>query len=132
MLVLTIGSLDCFHYGHLRLLERAAHFGDLFVGVNSDHFIKAYKGVEPVVPQDERMRVVQNVWCVRETLLNDGPGDRLIREVKPDLIAIGSDWHENDYLEQINISQRELDRCGIGVLYLPRTPGISTTELRAA
>ena len=51
MRVLTLGTFDVPHYGHLRLLERAAGFGDLFVGVNSDRFIKTYKGAAPAVPQ---------------------------------------------------------------------------------
>lgn len=73
---------------------------------------------------------VHSCECVSETWLNDGPGHRLIKRIVPNLIVVGSDWHENDYCEQINMPQRELDRLSIGIVYLPRTPNVSTRQLR--
>jgi cytidyltransferase-like protein len=128
--VLTIGTFDLYHVGHVRLLERAARFGILHVGVNSDNFVEGYKGRRPTVPQVQRLEVVRshrNVACVWS---NEGPGVDLINLLQPKLLAIGSDWHENAYLQQIGISQKELDELNCGVLYLPRTPGVSSRGLR--
>lgn len=133
MTVLTIGTFDLFHLGHLRLLQRAAQFGHLEVGVNSDKFVREYKGSLPVVPEAERMEIVGALKCVGRALLNDGPGVELIYRLRPNYLVIGSDWHARDYLAQIDIKhQTQLDALGTGIVYLPRTPGVSTTERRNA
>ena len=113
--VLTIGTFDLFHLGHLRLLERAAEFGRLEVGVNTDEFVASYKGRPPVVPFDERREIVEALRCVTIAPRNDGPGRDLIREVMPDLLVIGMDWHGR-YLEQIDPvlgSVREVLQIGL-------------------
>lgn len=130
--ILTIGTFDLLHRGHDVLLARASGFGRLIVGVNSDQFSNRYKGQYPIQSQEDRLANVRLHWGVDEAHLNDGPGVDLIREFKPELLVIGSDWH-NKYLTQIGITAEELFaelRCG--VIYLPRTIGVSSTELRAA
>lgn len=127
--VLALGTYDCFHLGHLRLLERAAGFGELHVGVNSDRFATAYKRV-PSVGETERLVIVGALRCVHAAFLNDGPGRDLIDRARPSLLVVGSDWHENGYLAQIDVTRDWLDERGVAVLYLPRTPGVSTTERR--
>lgn len=130
--VMTLGTFDLTHRGHDVLFARASGFGRLIVGVNSDRFVHKYKGRFPVQSQVDRMANVSKHWAVDQVFLNDGPGVDLIRKHKPELLVIGSDWH-NRYLTQIGITADELFgelRCGI--VYLPRTIGISSTELRAA
>lgn len=131
MRLLTLGTFDLFHYGHLRLLQRAATYGTLQVGVNSDRFVAEYKGEPPVYPEDHRLAIVRELACVHEAWLNDGPGRDLIEQLYPLLLVIGSDWHERDYLKQLGVDQKWVDERGIGVLYLPRTAGISSTDLKA-
>ena len=119
------------HHGHAKLLVRAAAFGSLYVGVNSDRFVAKYKRVLPTENERIRLERMRSFFPVDVAFLNDGPGVNLIRLVKPDLLVIGSDWHDR-YLTQIDITHGELfDELGCGVVYLPRTPGVSTTELRA-
>lgn len=130
MRVLTIGTFDLLHCGHIRLFRRAAQFGELHVGVNSDRFVKEYKRA-PKDPLDVRLRRVAAIRSVHAVHENDGPGIDLIRELMPDLIAIGSDWLERDYLQQIGTTADELVALDASVLFLPRTPGVSTTQLRA-
>lgn len=128
--VLSLGTFDLMHRGHDLLLARASGFGRLVVGVNSDRFVKEYKGRFPVQSQLDRINNVYKHWAVDDVFLNDGPGIDLIREQKPELLVIGSDWHDK-YLPQIGITAQELFtelRCGI--VYLPRTAEISTSELR--
>lgn len=132
MKVLTIGTFDLFHVGHLNLLERAAKHGDLYVGVNTDRFVTDYKGRAPVIPEAHRLRIIRAIACVQDAYLNDGRGRDLIEHVMPDCIAIGGDWHERGYLKQIDVSQEWLDRNRVTVAYVPHTPGISTTQLRAS
>ena len=128
--VLTIGTFDLFHRGHQRLLERAATFGTLFVGVNSDRFVREYKRRDAADSQDVRVRNVAALACVEQTVVNDGPGIDLIRDVSPSLLVIGSDWlPPADYPAQLGTSAGELAGLGVAVLFLPRTPGVSTTEL---
>lgn len=130
MRVLTIGTFDLFHMGHGRLLERAAQFGTLTVGVNSDRFTTAYKG-RPA--QDERVRSyrVSQHPSVAGVLPNDGPGYDLIATHRPDLLVIGSDWLRRDYPLQLGMTVQDLEELEVGVLYLPRTPGVSTSQLRS-
>lgn len=128
--VLTIGTFDLFHAGHERLLERCAWFGLVEVGVNTDRFVNFYKGRSPA--EHQAIRVLHVRRMVRHVHLNDGPGIELIRKVMPDILAIGSDWLGRDYPTQLGTTAEELAGLGISVLFLPRTPGISTTELREA
>lgn len=128
MKVLTIGSFAVPHIGHAAFLRACERFGEVTVGVNSDAFIQSYKGTEAPFRQAERMELIR---CLGYTVkLNDGPGFELICEVDPDVIAVGTDWARRDYLHQIGVTQDELDRWGISVVYIPMRPlGISSTEV---
>lgn len=128
MKVLTIGSFDLLHYGHIYLFQRAALFGELTVGVNSDAFITKYKGKPPVLTQEERMENIRSLGL--PVVLNETEGRELIQEFAPNVIAIGSDWARKDYLKQINVTQDELDEAGIMVLYIPYTNTISSTAIK--
>ena len=132
MRVLTLGTFDQFHHGHKRLLDRAAGFGELTVGVNSDRFVLEYKKHKAVENETIRLGSVASHPGVAETLINDGPGIEVIRDLRPDLLVIGSDWLERDYLGQIGTTHVEIMRLRVGILFLPRTPGVSSAELRAA
>lgn len=129
--VLTLGCFDQLHYGHVRLFERAAKFGRLTVGVNSDRFVEAYKGRASHESESLRMRNLANGLGIHRVMLNDGPGIALIRTLRPNLLAIGSDWLDKDYAGQLGTTAEELTELQVGVLFLPRTIGISSTELRA-
>lgn len=129
--LLTIGSFDLKHVGHQRLFDRCAALGKLSVGVNSDRFIREYKTVEPAENETVRMLNVANSLGVGHVSLNDGPGIDLIRKLKPDILVVGSDWHGNGYESQIGSTDDELfETLGLSILYVPRTPGVSSTQIR--
>lgn len=118
------------HEGHIKFLQACAKFGTLSVGVNSDEFVKEYKKAKPVVPYVSRNVVLSALKFVSCVYKNDGPGHKLIRELRPDVLAIGSDWAKKDYYAQIGLTASALERYGIQLVYLPYTEGISTTRLR--
>lgn len=118
--VITFGSFDVFHYGHLRILERAAALGGhLTVGVSSDRLNHNKKGRTPIYPQEERMAILAGLRCVdavfiEETLELKG---EYIRQYSADILVMGDDWRGR-FDEFKSLCQ---------VVYLPRTPSISTT-----
>jgi glycerol-3-phosphate cytidylyltransferase len=130
--VYTGGTFDLIHSGHVNFLRACAEIGDVTVVLNTDEFIEQYKGKPPVMTYDERFAVLSEFRCVKNIFPNIGGKDSTlsILEVDPDIIAIGSDWARKDYCKQMGFDQDWLDERGIMLLYIPYTPGISTTELK--
>lgn len=120
--VLTFGTFDVFHVGHLRILERAAAMGDrLVVGVSSDALNIAKKGRAPVFPEGERQRLVAALRCVDDVFLEESlelKREYLLRH-RADVLAMGDDWLGR--LDEFS------DICR--VVYFERTPAISTTAV---
>ncbi len=120
--VLTYGTFDLFHIGHVRLLRRLAALGDrLIVGCSTDAF-NATKGKKCVMPYAHRVELLEACKYVSLVIPENGweqkRGDVMEHEV--DVFGMGDDWTGKfDTLK---------DLCE--VVYLPRTSGISTTELR--
>jgi len=122
--ILTYGTFDLLHYGHIRLLKRAKELGDyLIVAVSTDEFNdikgkKAYHDYETRKKMLEAIRYVDLVipeenW---EQKLND------VKEYKVDVVVMGSDWAGSDKFDYLK------DYCE--VVYLDRTEGISTTKIK--
>jgi glycerol-3-phosphate cytidylyltransferase len=120
--VITFGTFDVFHVGHLRILERAHSHGDrLIVGVSTDQLNIEKKGRPPVYSQQERSEIIGALKCVDEVFFEESlelKGE-YIRRYQADVLVMGDDW------QGIFDEFREL--CE--VVYLPRTPAISTTEV---
>ena len=120
MRVITFGTFDVFHIGHLRILERARQFGDyLLVGVSTDHFTLAKKQRNPVYTQDERCEIIQALRCVDEVFVEESLELKrhYIQHYRADVLVMGDDW-AGRFDEFRDICRVE---------YLPRTPSISTT-----
>ncbi len=130
--VYTGGTFDLFHKGHVELLRRCAELGEVTVALNTDDFIELYKGRKPIVSYEEREAVLLGCRYVSEVIPNYGGKDsRISIEIaKPNLIVIGSDWARRDYYAQMGFDQAWLDERGIGMLYVPYTQGVSTTEIK--
>ena len=98
--VFTSGSFDLFHVGHLNILEKSAALGDeLIVGVSTDELIEKYKGMKPIIPFEQRFRIVQSIKCVTKVVKQVKLTEiaQLQRE-KIDIVTIGDDWVDK-YLE---------------------------------
>jgi cytidyltransferase-like protein len=131
--VYTGGTFDLPHAGHVRFLQQCAELGDVVVSLNTDEFVTAYKGRPPVMTFDERAAVLQEFRSVAGVIPNTGGADSrpTIDATQPDIVAIGSDWAVRDYHAQMGFDQAWLDARGIWLVYIPYTPGVSTTAIRA-
>lgn len=122
--VITYGTYDMLHYGHIRLLERAKALGDyLIVGVTADGFDQARGKINVKQSLMERMEAVKATGIADEVIVEEYEGQKIddILRYGVDIFAIGSDWEGYfDYLKEY---------CK--VVYLERTKGISSTELRS-
>jgi glycerol-3-phosphate cytidylyltransferase len=132
MRIYTGGTFDLFHPGHVNFLRKCSGFGEVIVSLNTDEFIFEYKGKTPVMSFEERREVLLACQYVLEVVPNLGGADskQTIELVKPDVVAIGSDWARKNYYDQMGFDQDYLDEKGIGLLYLPYSRGISSTLLR--
>jgi glycerol-3-phosphate cytidylyltransferase len=116
----------------MAFLKRCAEIGSVTVSLNTDEFIKNYKGNAPVMSYAEREAVLLACRYVDAVVPNVGGADSTvaIELSQPDIIIIGSDWARRDYYKQMGFTQDWLDERGIGLAYIPYTQGISTTELK--
>lgn len=130
--VYTGGTFDLFHAGHALFLKKCSQLGEVTVALNTDDFIKQYKGKAPVCNDQERFLVMKSCKYVSEVIWNSGGVDSKpsILRTKPDIIAIGSDWARKDYYKQMMFDQDWLDVNGISLIYIPYTRGISSTEIK--
>lgn len=129
MKLLTVGTFDTPHMGHAAFLKKCERFADhVIVGVNADDFVLRYKGKPPIFNYGERASLIDSLGY--EVWPNLSAGRELVVQVKPDVIAIGSDWARKDYYSQIDVDQDFLDQWGISMLYIPYTYGVSSTELK--
>jgi choline-phosphate cytidylyltransferase len=120
--VLTFGTFDVFHIGHLKVIERAASLGDeLVVGVSSDALNMSKKAREPVFSESERLAIVAALRAVDAVFLEESLERKreYLLHHQADVLVMGDDWAGR--FDEFN------DICD--VVYLPRTPAISTTEL---
>ncbi|ANU10226.1 glycerol-3-phosphate cytidylyltransferase [Planococcus antarcticus DSM 14505] len=120
--VITYGTFDLIHHGHINILKRAKENGDyLIVGLSSDEF-NAIKGKSAYHSYEERKLILEAIKYVDEVIPEHNWGQKVtdIKSYNVDLFIMGSDW-ENKFDEL-------KDYCE--VLYLPRTEGISTTKIK--
>ena len=126
--VFTSGSFDLFHIGHLNILERSAALGDeLIVGVSTDELIQHYKGMPPIIPFEQRFRIISSLKCVTKAVKQVKLTEvaQLQRE-DIDILTIGDDWI-NKYLEGLEWMKQQ---PGKEVVYFPYTPDVSTTSIK--
>lgn len=120
--VLTYGTFDLFHIGHLRLLKRLRALGDrLIVGVSTDEFNRV-KGKKTVVPFADRIEIVQALECVDLAIPETDWAQKVddIQQHGVSIFGMGSDW--DGRFDEL--------RAHCEVVYLPRTEGVSSTHIR--
>lgn len=120
--VITFGTFDVFHAGHVKILERAKSLGDfLIVGISSDELNKSKKDRYPIYSQADRIHIVESLRCVDTVFVEESLElkAQYIKMFDADILVMGDDWkgkfdHFGDICE---------------VTYFERTPSISTTEI---
>jgi glycerol-3-phosphate cytidylyltransferase len=120
--VITYGTFDLFHIGHLKLLQRLKSLGDeLIVAVSTDEF-NTIKGKKTIIPYEQRAEIVSNIKCV-DMVIPENDWEQKVKDIQKynvDIFAIGNDWEGKfDFLKEY---------CE--VVYLDRTEGISSTQLK--
>ena len=126
-IVFTNGVFDLLHRGHVEYLEEARALGDrLVVGVNSDASVRRIKGPQrPLVPGEERAEILGALACVDLALLFDeDTPERLIRDVRPDVLVKGGDWTPDRI-----VGRDFVESLGGRVVSVPLREGLSTTAL---
>ena len=121
--VITYGTFDLFHIGHLNILKRAKELGDyLIVAVSSDEF-NLQKGKVCQIKDTDRMQIVEAIRYV-DKVIPETSWDQKIEDVKKynvDVFVMGDDWMGKfDFLKEE----------GCEVVYLPRTPEISSSQIK--
>ena len=121
--VLTYGTFDLLHYGHLEILKRASLLGNkLIVGVSTDKF-NEIKGKTCVLPYQKRKELIESLDYV-DKVIPENNWDQKVTDIQGnniDIFVIGDDW-EGKFNELKDFCE---------VIYLPRTKGISSTKLRS-
>ena len=125
-IAITFGTFDLFHVGHKRILQNAASLADeLHVGVSSDEFNFSKKSVRPIYSQLDRMEIVESVKGVTSVFLEESMELKAeyINRVGAHILVMGDDWKGKfDYLLEHAPTLEQ-------VIYLPRTEGVSTTDI---
>ena len=120
--IITFGTFDIFHVGHLAILQRAKALGDrLVVGVSSDRLNLQKKQRNPIYSESERIAILRNIKDVDDVFLEESLEEKAeyIQNYRADILAMGDDWEGHfDHFRDI---------CE--VVYFPRSPSISTTEI---
>ena len=122
MIVITFGTFDLFHIGHLNMLNRCKKYGDkLIVGVSTDNLNYSKKNRYPIISQNNRIEIIKNIRVVDEVFFEESLElkEDYIKKYKADIFIIGDDWKGRfDNLNKL---------CK--VIYLPRTKDVSTTDI---
>ncbi|WMY74574.1 adenylyltransferase/cytidyltransferase family protein [Buttiauxella selenatireducens] len=120
--IITFGTFDVFHVGHINILERAAKLGDqLIVGISSDKLNFSKKNRLPIYHENDRQKIVSSLKFVSEVFLEESLELKLeyIERYNANILVMGDDW----------LGKFDWVKPACEVVYLPRTPSISTTEI---
>ena len=127
----TTGVYDMFHVGHLNILRNARSQCDhLIVGVTTDTMSESRKGKRPVVPETERLQIVESVRWVDQVVAQTS-SDKLQawRDLQFDVMFVGDDWKGTPIWDAL---EAEFAALGVEIVYFPYTTHTSSTMLRRA
>jgi glycerol-3-phosphate cytidylyltransferase len=122
MNVITFGTFDLLHIGHINILERSKKLGDkLIVGISTDNFTYKKKNKYPVYNENDRKKILESIKFVDIVFFENSFEEKreYIKKYNADILVMGNDWEGK--FDEFN------DICK--VVYLERTPNISTTSI---
>jgi glycerol-3-phosphate cytidylyltransferase len=122
----TTGVFDLFHIGHLNILKTSKSMCDrLIVGVTADELILKYKKKNPVIPFNERIKIVQGIEYVDLAVSQESMNKlEAWKRIKFNIMFVGDDWYKSEKWVSI---EKELSAVGVPVLYFPYTQTTSST-----
>lgn len=125
------GSFDMFHIGHLNLIKNAKSICDyLIVGVNSDELMKSFKHKTPIIPEDERLEIIEAIRYVDEAhIVTNRDKLEALDKFHYQALIMGDDWKGTDFYKKV---EQQLKEKNAEVVYFPYTKTTSSTLLRDA
>ena len=128
----TCGVYDLFHVGHLNLFERCKEMCDiLIVGVCNDEYVRKIKNKEPVINENDRLRIVKSIKPVDESYLIDinttNDKNLALEKFEFDVLFSGDDWKGT---ERYKKTEEDFKKRNVAIEYLPYTKNVSTTMIK--
>lgn len=125
----TTGTFDLFHVGHLNLLEKAKENCEiLIVGVSTDELVKDYKGELPVIPFEDRIRIVGALKCVDKVIAQKTLNKLdVLPDIQYDVLFHGDDWKNTKMYNEI---EEKLRKQKVSCIYFPYTKSVSTKSIK--
>jgi glycerol-3-phosphate cytidylyltransferase len=125
--IMTAGTFDLIHYGHINILLKAKSLGDyLIVAVSTDKLVKSYKGTAPIISYRDRAALIRELKCVDLVVPQRKLVDiKQVNKLKADLFVLGDDWKDNYSNEGLNQLRKE-ER----VRFFPYTQRLSTSKIK--
>ncbi|GHD90184.1 glycerol-3-phosphate cytidylyltransferase [Pseudocitrobacter faecalis] len=120
--IITFGTFDVFHVGHINILERARALGDyLIVGISSDALNFSKKNRYPIYSEKDRVKIISSLKFVDEVFIEESLDLKLeyVKKYNANVLVMGDDW----------LGKFDWVKPACDVIYLPRTPSISTSEI---
>jgi rfaE bifunctional protein nucleotidyltransferase chain/domain len=129
MIVYTVGTFDLLHVGHLTLLEYCATLGDtVAVGIASDEVVKLYKPNIPIIPLEQRIKMLKALRCVDIVLpYHELDYISICQKVKADIFVIGEDWGKKPHNIGVEKYFNEQGKKTVQIKYSPQT---SSTKIK--
>lgn len=126
-IIMTSGSFDLFHYGHLNILYKAKELGDeLIVAVSTDKLIESYKKIKPIIKYSDRVAIIQELHCVDKVVKQTKVVNiKQFIKLKADLFVLGDDWKNNYNHKGINWL-----RDNNKIIWVPYTKRLSTSSIK--
>lgn len=125
----TTGVFDLFHVGHLNILEKAKEQCDyLIVGVSTDEVVRKYKNKTPIIPFNERAKIVSSIKYVDKVVPQENMDKyKAWENIKYNVLFHGDDWKGSTMYNEI---EKQLSKEGVDIVFLKHTDGVSSTLLR--
>ncbi len=125
----TTGVFDLFHIGHLNIFKRAKRQCEfLIVGVSTDELVMEYKNKCPVIPHNERIEIVESIKYVDKVVPQiDRDKFAAWEKFKFEVMFVGDDWKGSPLFIEV---EKKLQQVGVEIVYLPYTPGVSSTLVK--
>lgn len=125
--IMTAGSFDMLHFGHLNILREAKKLGDyLIVAVSTDALIKKHKGMRPIICYRDRVALIKELHCVDKVVKQEKLIDiEQIKKLNVDLYVIGSDWKNRKDNEGLNWLRKNKK-----IVFVPYTTRLSSSKIK--